>query len=424
MDWSRIGNMFRALRHRAFALLWTGQTISRIGDYLYEIALAWWVLEKTGSALAVGAVFAFTLAPTLLFLLIGGALVDRLPRLPVMLGADLWRGLATLALAALAWFDQLQLWQIYLISLTFGVTDAIFQPAYTAVAPQLVPGEDLPSANALTSLGVQVGRILGPALAATFVGVGGSAFTFALNGASFVFAAFVIFLITRVSNLTPFAAAQEPTASADAPQATHALRQIWQDIREGVSTVSASPILWISISIFALSNVTLAGPYSVAMPVLVKEAWGADARLLGILYAIFPAGYLAAGLLLGRFTHLRRRGLLTYMGDIVAGLGLLAFGLPLPLVVLGMAAFLNGAALEMNGQIWTNILQEAVPNEKLGRVASIDMLGSFLLLPAGFVITGWATEAIGPANVFLLGGGLTVLMGCLALTHPMIRRFD
>ena len=77
----------RALRNRSFALLWGGQTLSRLGDSLYRIALSWWILEKTGSAAAMGALAVFSLVPMLLFLLVGGVVVDRLPRFRIMLAA-------------------------------------------------------------------------------------------------------------------------------------------------------------------------------------------------------------------------------------------------------------------------------------------------------------------------------------------------
>ncbi|NIP26297.1 MAG: MFS transporter, partial [Phycisphaerae bacterium] len=75
--------IFHALKHREFALIWGGQTISRLGDSLYQIALAWWVLEKTGSATAMGTVLMLTTIPLFLFLLIGGAIADRFSRLRV-----------------------------------------------------------------------------------------------------------------------------------------------------------------------------------------------------------------------------------------------------------------------------------------------------------------------------------------------------
>jgi hypothetical protein len=113
-----------------------------------------------------------------------------------------------------------------------------------------------------------------------------------------------------------------------------------------------------------------------------------------------------------------------YVGLILAGLGLLVLRLPVPLVTIGLAALINGAALEVVGLIWMNILQEQVPGEKLGRVSSIDMLGSYILLPVGFGLTGWATDLLGPALVFVIGGALTTLFAILALAHPAIRQLD
>jgi len=70
-----------SIRHRAFSLLISGQTLSRIGDFLYQVAVAWWVLEKTNSGIAIGMVFLFSLTPTILCVLLGGALVSLLPLL-------------------------------------------------------------------------------------------------------------------------------------------------------------------------------------------------------------------------------------------------------------------------------------------------------------------------------------------------------
>ena len=92
--------LFRALTHRSFALLWVGQTISRVGDHLYQVALAWWVLEKTGSALAMGTVLTFSMVPMLLFVLIGGVAVCRPPPGLPLLNFDLGRGLAAAGLHA------------------------------------------------------------------------------------------------------------------------------------------------------------------------------------------------------------------------------------------------------------------------------------------------------------------------------------
>jgi hypothetical protein len=95
-------------------------------------------------------------------------------------------------------------------------------------------------------------------------------------------------------------------------------------LREGIGTLVSSPWLWMTISVTALTNVTLSGPYAVALPFLITDHFHADVRMLGLLYAMFPIGYVIGGVWLGRSTRLRRRGLTAYCGLIVAGLGMLA----------------------------------------------------------------------------------------------------
>lgn len=405
--------VFRSLTNRRFALLWGGQSFSRVGDFMYQITLAWWVLEKTGSAAAMATVLLFSFAPMVLFVLIGGVTVDRFSRLRVMLASDLIRGAIVTAVGVLAFFDQLELWQVYSMSLLFGLVDAFFQPAYAAAIPEIVDEEDLPSANSLTSLSIQAGRIAGPPLGALLAGVGGTSFALLINGLTFFVAA--AFLLPLLRPHSPAARPSSEETGADS---------IVQDLREGLGIVLGSPWLWISIAVFAMSNVTLGGPYSVTLPFLVKDHMGAEVGTLGLLHAVFAAGYILGGAWLGRKMRIRRRGPIVYGGLGVAGIMLFAFGLPVPIAFLLLAALINGAALEVANLAWINSLQELVPQEKLGRVSSIDSLGSFALVPLGYGIAGWATELFGPALVFALGGGTTAVTAALMLRHPAIRGLD
>jgi len=407
--------IFRSLGSRSFALVWSGQTLSRIGDFLYQVALAWWVLEQTGSATVMASLLIVSFAPTLLLLLIGGVAVDRFSRIKIMLVSDVVRGMVASGVAVLAMCNLLQIWQLYLLNLIFGVVDAFFQPAYAAAVPELVHDEDLPSANALSSLSVQAGRIAGPALGVVVITVGGTPLAFALNGLTFFVAAAL---------LVPLRGLSAPHAAASA-QGDITAPTMLADLREGIGTVLTTPWLWITILVSALSNVTLTGPYSVALPFLINDAWHADIGTLGLLYALFPIGCVIGGLWLGQRAQLRQRGLLIYAGLIGAGLTLSIFGLPVPFVVLGIAAIVNGAALEIGSLAWTGVLQQRIPPDKLGRVASVDALGSFALIPIGYALTGWATETLGAPLVFVIGGGLTVVVAALVLIgHPAIRDLD
>jgi len=161
-----IMNVLRSLRHRPFALLWNGQTVSRLGDSFYRIALAWWVLEKTGSATIMGTVLVLTQIPLLIFLLIGGVVVDRFPRIRIMFISDVLSGLIITLIAIFSWLDILEIWHIYVASLLFGFVEAFFFPTYQAVIPQITPSDMLTSANSLNGLSGRITGIVGPSIGA------------------------------------------------------------------------------------------------------------------------------------------------------------------------------------------------------------------------------------------------------------------
>lgn len=156
----------RALAHPSFAYLWTGQVISQLGNSVQAITLAWWVLEETGSAAVMGAVLISAEVPYLLFLLIGGVMVDRFPRMYVMLASDVLCGLAMGLVAVLAAMDALALWHLFTLSALFGVVGAFFSPAFTATIPDIVPAPALTSANSLRSLAPRLPASPGQLLAA------------------------------------------------------------------------------------------------------------------------------------------------------------------------------------------------------------------------------------------------------------------
>jgi MFS family permease len=401
--------LLRSLRIRSFALLWSGQTISRLGDSLYRIALAWWVLEKTGSAAAMGTVLIFSFAPMLLFVLVGGVAVDRFSRGRVMLASDALRGIIVSIVAVLAFGQALEIWHVYAASMMFGFVDAFFQPAYTAIVPEIVPSEALPSANSLTNLSRQVSGVAGPMLGASIVALGGTPAAFALDGLSFFVSAACLLPIVGLLGIR--------RTEAKSSTALH-------DLREGLATVFGSPWLWLTIAIFALANVALDGPVAVALPFLVKDALHADVDVLGLLYSSSSLGAIAGAVWLGRFKRIRRRGLVTYGAGIVSGIAVLVAGLPISIIGICIAFFIGGVAIATFGLVWTNTLQELVPSDRLGRVSSIDMLGSYVLLPIGYGMTGWVTDAIGAPMMFVLGGGIGAGLIALGLLHPAIRGLD
>lgn len=403
--------LFSALSHRAFALLWAGRAISSVGDGIYLVALAWWVIETTGSAAANAIILICATLPTLLLLLVGGVAVDRLPRRTLLLASDILRGLLVSVIALLTVRHQLTFWHLALLSAAFGTVRAFFSPAYTSIIPQITPPEALPSANSLAKLSAQAAGILGPALGGVLIALGGTPQAFALDGLSFFISAGCILAIPHVP------APKRLRHGARKPSALG-------DLREGLSTVLRSPWLWITIAVAGVSNITLAGPLEAALPLLVRANLGGSAGVFALLNALEAAGAVVAAVALGQAAKVRRRGLMAYCAWLAAAAGLLVMGLPVTVAGVGLAIFVCGAGIAILELIWAHTLQELVPSDRLGRVASIDALGSYALLPIAYGLAGIAADRVGAPAVFVAGGAISFALIGLGLLHPAVRGLD
>jgi MFS family permease len=430
----------RALRSRPFALLWGGQTISALGDGAYTPALAWQTLALTHSSAALAAIVTATIVPRLIFLLVGGLVADRLPRRAVLFVSDAGRALVVGAIAALSWSGALELWHLIVLGALFGVAGAFFLPAYRAMPPLLVTRDALPSANALTELSGQLGLLIGPLIGAGLVFVTGPAAAFAFDSASFVISAVSLLAIRlpRQQELSENARAQDEhealaregqprTQSPSISERTGGVRQAGRELREAVAFILASTWLLTTIVIPGFGNAAFGGSMLVALPKLIRDVYGGGAWLLGAVIASVALGRISAAFMVGQL-RLRRRGIIAFAADIVASLALLTFILPLPsnlLPVLGLVAgFMFGAGGGTFQTIWVTLLHELTPPEKLGRVASIDLLGSFCLQPLGFLLAGLVADSLGPAWVFFGAGLLNLALYTFPLFLPGIQEVN
>ena len=401
--------LFKALAYRPFALLWAGQTLSRLGDNFSSIAFAWWVLEKTGSAAAMGTVLVFSRVPRLLLLMVGGAVVDRFPRVHIMIISDLLQGSALLLFAWGAINNSMELWHIFVISAISGLAGAFFSPAYSALVPEITPRDALPSANSLSVLTGEATGVIGPILAGLVVKASGVVVALSIDGLSFFFSAMLLIPLLKLS-ATPALVIESSS--------------LWADIQEGMRFVAKIRWLWMTIASASLLNVTFGGPMNVLLPFLVNDHFHMSADGLGILLAAFSLGSILVAAIIGSMYPLRLRGIKSYIAITLCGLLMVALGLSTSLfvgviIMMGVGVFLTGGNL-----IFINVVQSFVPQEKMGRVSSLLNFGSQLLSPLGFVLAGWAAGQIGPLLVFVVGGVITAILGAMALLVPDIRRLD
>jgi len=344
---------------------------------------------------------------------------DRLPRRPLLFWSDAGRALIVLTIALLGWTHHLQVWHLIALGFSFGFVGAFFLPAYRAMPPQLVAVEDLPSANALTELSGQLGQLLGPLLGATLVAWADPSTAFAFDGLTFAFSAASLSAIRR----TP----QPSTVLVAHRAAGRSSGSMGRGLREALAYIRASPWLLATIVIPAFGNAGFGSSMIVALPKLVHDDYGVGVWLLGAIGATTAAGRIGAVLLVGQL-HLRRRGVVAFGADILAALALLAFVVPAPAALRPAIAILAGALFGLGGgtfqTIWVTLLHELVPNDKLGRVASIDLLGSFCLQPIGFALAGLVTDHAGPAWVFACAGALNLVLYSAPLGLRSIRAVE
>lgn len=418
-----------ALRQRPFALLWIGQTTSRLGDRVYEIALAWWVLQSTRSATAMGAVLIAGFLPTVVLVLVGGVLADSIPRLPIMLVSDALRAVLALSLAALAFAGYAPLWPVLVVSFCFGAMDAFFLPAYSAVVPQLVPSKLLAGANALTSMSSQAMGIAGPALGAALIATGGIPLAFAINGGSFVASALSLVAVLALLRRTPRReSGSEPITQAGKAGTTRPnrgprLADLFADLRAGIATVRSLTWVWLTIALAGLANFVAEGATGVALPYYIQRTLAASPLLYGGLTAASAAGAIGAAAWIGS-RRARHRGVLIYVCFVVGMLTLTVLGLvPLPGVMLAMM-LLYGFCITALGLAWVHALQEHIPPEKLGRVSSVDQLGSFVFIPLSYALAGIVVDRAGATPVLVWSGVVAASIVSLGFLSRSVRALD
>lgn len=400
--------ILQPLHHRAFALLWCGQFLSRVGDTVLYVALPWLVYDITGSAVAMGSVVLLQNLPTLALLLVGGVAVDRFPRQRVMLASDALRGVAVIVIAALIARGEIQLWHLQAMAVVFGAASAFFRPAYSSIVPQLVPKEELVPANSLTSGSGSLAQVAGPMLGAMLVAAGGTSVAFAFDAATFGISALCLLAMR-----THFAGTESDEK-----------RALWQELSEGFRVVLGSAWLRTAIVVCAIGNAAVAGAYVVVLPLLVRTHLGGDVGGLGTLQSAVAAGTIIGIVVVAQHGMRQHRGIWFWGAILIQGLAMIGWGFGRDFsLALGFGVWFGvvGAVAQVS---WAASLQEMVSPKLLGRVISIDMLGSMALMPFGFIGMGVLAERMGPASAFVLAGCMAILLAGTALLVPAARRFE
>ena len=377
------------LREPDIARLVAARLVSAFGTAMAPVAMAFGVLEITGSARLVGVVIASQTAAQLAVQLFGGALADRWSRRRQMVGADLLAAAAQCAMAWLLLNPSGEIWPLAVLMAVNGVGFAFHWPAAVGIVPQVAPAEQLQPTNALLSLAQSAAFGLGGACAGIIVAFAGAGWAIAVDAGTFAVSALLI------ASLRP--RDQERSAPSS----------LLRELREGWREFSSHRWLWAIVLQFSVLVAAWSGGFVIVGPVVAERSLGGAAAWAWVAGA-FGAGLLAGGLLAMRITLRRPMFVATWCCFLFA-LPLLLLAGTAPLGWIAAGAFLAGVGGEMFGVLWNTALHTHVAPEALSRVSAYDIMGSMALAPLGEALAGPLVEWIGAPPTLLLGAALIAL---------------
>jgi predicted MFS family arabinose efflux permease len=375
-----------------------------LGDRLVPVALAFAVLELTGSVTDLGIVLAAQTIALVVFVLAGGIWADRLSRRRVMLASDYLRAAAQAATAILLLTGHARIWELAALQAVYGGAEAFFGPAAVAVVPETVDADSLQQANALLALSDNLAAVVGPATAGVIVAVVSPGWGLAFDAVTF---------LASAACLTAMPALHGAVAERSS---------MLGELRAGWSAFRARAWLWITVVCFTLYVGLCWAPLQVLGPQVARlwlggpGAWAAISVALGVGSVL--GGVLALRL---RPRYPLRLAFGVFVVATPALTALIAAHAPLPLIA--AVALLDGCTGTLFNTFWFTAMQSDVPAGEQARVSSWDYLGSLALAPAGQAVAGPVAAAVGLSATLYGAAILTFVFFAAALAAPAVRNF-
>jgi MFS family permease len=376
----------RALRHRNYQLFFFGQTLSIIGNWVQQIAMAWLVYRMTESAWLLGVTgFAGQIA-ILVLAPFGGLWADRFNRHRLLLITQALSAVPPLVLAILGYSGMIEVWHVVVMALLAGIINAIDTPIRLTFTTGLVPREDLPSAIAMNALMQSIGRMIGPTVAGVLLAISTEAFCFVVNTLSKVIIVSTVVLMTVAPQII-----SKATASP------------WQQLRDGIQYAwELIPVRWLLPMVATISFMVT--PYQTLMPIFAAEVFKGDATLLGFLMAAAGCGGVVGMLALASRRDVRGLTRWVLFASLAAGISVIVFALSpwLPLSLLAIA--FTGFGIVVNGMSVSTMIQTIVDDRMRGRVMGIFSMAFLGMYPLGSLAGGALASAIGAPATLAIGG--------------------
>jgi MFS family permease len=398
---------FASLRmHRNYRLFFGGQVVSLAGTWMQNVALAWYVVTLTDSALAVGFLAFCRFAPFTIFGLYAGVLADRLDNRRLVMTTQAGQMVVSIALAALAFSGSGNVALVYALALAGGIGLVFDAPSRQALTYQMVGREQLPNAIALNSSLFNGARVIGPAIAGAVIATAGVGVCFAINAVSFL-AVLTGLLLMRESELHTLERGVPPTF-------LRGVREVFAYVRR---TPSARAVL---ATVAVVSTVGF--NFHVILPLLASETLDAGPEVFGLLSAAFGGGAFVGALLSAGLGRASWKALLGGTAGFSVAMLMLASVTSAPIAA--VLLFVTGAAFTLWTANSNSILQLAAPDHLRGRVMSLFLFAFAGLAPIGGLLSGWLVEVGGTELAFAVSGVVGLAMTGFALAQRPFAQYS
>jgi predicted MFS family arabinose efflux permease len=396
-----------ALRSRNFRLFWSGQSISLVGTSLQVVAEGWLIYEITGSTLWLGLVGFIALLPVVPISLLGGVLIDRMPRRKVILVTQCGLMAQATVFGLLAISGELRLPHIIFLYFIFGALLAIDHPARRAFLVDIVERDELANAVALNASSFNVARFMGFAVSGLLIATIGAGGTMLLNAATYLFP------IWAMSSI------RVPDIGQDTQQ-----RPLGTAVSEGITTLWKQPIILATISLMAVVG-GLAWPVYGMMPAFAEDVLGKGSIGLGVLLAVGALGSVIGTVAVTK-VGIRRRGRTLMVVSLLLPVLVTGFALSEHMLVACLLVFGVGMLLLMLQSLVITLVQIRIPDRVRGRVMSLYSMVHAGSNTAGNLLVGASAAYLSNLPLTLALGGMAALIYALgvSIAMPALRRQD
>lgn len=403
---SRIAtHLFQSLHERDFRRLWLGMLPSTLAMQMGFVTNSYLAYELTGSAAAVGLVTIGFGIPMLFLSLVGGVVADRISKRRVLIVTQSIVCLSAVLLAALVLAGWIRIWHMTVAALMMGTAFALAMPARQAFIAELVGRERLTNAIAINNAGLNMARIVGPAMAGALIGFP----AVGIGGVYVIMTVMYTFVIWTLTRLPDRGAVRPPEGQSGARALIAGLVYI-----RGNSVLVALMVLTFAPIMFGMS-------YQALMPVFAEAVFNVGPEGLGILMTANGVGAFLGSLAVGAVGNTRRGllllGLGTLFGGALAGFAF-SYSYVLALVLLPVVGGASAAYLSLN----MSLLMDYTDAEYHGRVMSVTML-TFSIVPLSVLPAGALVDIYGaPLVIGTCGLLLLAVVALYGLLHPSCRR--